>query len=45
MATAISTMPKDIALSFVKSQNYFGYILVTPKGEIIQGNLEKFVSH
>ena len=45
MATAISTMPKDVALKFVKSQNNFGYILVTPQGEVIKGNLEKFVSH
>jgi thiamine biosynthesis lipoprotein len=42
MATAISTMPHDVALAFVKSQKTFGYLLVTPKGEIIQGNLEKF---
>jgi len=45
MATAISTMPKAIALTFVKSQNDFGYILITPEGEVIKGNLEKFVSH
>jgi len=45
MATAISTMPKDIALTFVKNQNDFGYILITPQGEVIKGNLEKFVSH
>ena len=45
MATAISTMPKEVALKFVKSQNDFGYILITPQGEIIKGNLEKFVSH
>ena len=44
MATAISTMPKELALTFVKSQNDFGYILVTPQGEVIKGNLEKFVS-
>ncbi len=44
MATAISTMPKEIALRFVKSQSNFGYILITPKGEVVKGNLEKFVS-
>lgn len=44
MATAISTMPKEIALAFVKSQSDFGYILITPQGEVIKGNLEKFVS-
>jgi len=45
MATAISTMPYAVALKFVKSQNEFGYLLVTPKGEEISGNLEKFVTH
>ena len=45
MATAISTMPKALALAFVKSQNDFGYILITPQNEVIKGNLEKFVSH
>ena len=45
MATAIATMPKEIALKFVKSQNDFGYILITPQGEVIKGNLEKFVSY
>lgn len=44
MATAISTMPYDVALKFVKSQTKFGYLLVTPKGEEISGNLEKFVT-
>ena len=43
MATAISTMPKDVALKFVKSQSEFGYFLITPDGEKILGNLEKFV--
>ncbi|MEA1879473.1 MAG: FAD:protein FMN transferase [Campylobacterota bacterium] len=43
VATAVSTMPKDIALQFVKSQKEFGYILVTPQGEKVLGNLEKFV--
>ena len=45
MATAIATMPRDVALKFVKSQNDFGYILVTPQGKVFKGNLEKFVSH
>ncbi len=43
MATAISTMHKSVALEFVRSQNRFGYLLVTPSGEMIRGNLEKFV--
>lgn len=43
MATAISVMPIDIALEFVKSQNEFGYLLLPPEGELISGNLEKFV--
>jgi FAD:protein FMN transferase len=45
MATAIATMPKSIALKFVESQDNFGYILVTPEGKVIKGNLEKFVSY
>lgn len=45
MATAISTMPKEVALAFVKSQSDFGYIFITPQGGVIKGNLEKFVSH
>lgn len=43
MATAISTMPKDVALAFVASQKNFGYILMTSKEEMIKGNLEEFV--
>ena len=43
MATAISTMPKAVALKFVHAQKTFGYLLVTPEKEIISGNLEKFV--
>jgi len=45
MATALSTMPKALALKFARSQNDFGYIFITPQGEVIKGNLEKFVSH
>lgn len=45
MATAISVMPKDRALKFVKSQNEFGYLLVTPSAKLISGNLEKFVDY
>lgn len=43
MATAISTMPKDVALKFVRSQSSFGYLLITPDGQEILGNLERFV--
>ncbi|CAA6801965.1 MAG: Thiamin biosynthesis lipoprotein ApbE [uncultured Sulfurovum sp.] len=43
IATAVSTMPKEIAIPFVKSQQKLGYILVTHEGEKILGNLEKFV--
>jgi thiamine biosynthesis lipoprotein len=43
MATAIATMPKEEALTFVKNQKEFGYLLLTPTGEEISGNLEKFV--
>jgi len=44
MATAISTMPKEIALAFLQDKKEFGYIFVTSKGEVIKGNLERFVS-
>lgn len=44
MATAISVMPKQEALAFVKSQNDFAYLLVDDKGEEYSGNLEKFVT-
>jgi len=43
MATAISVMPLDKALEFVKSQKSFGYFLVTNNKEIIQGNLEDLI--
>lgn len=43
MATAISTMPKQLALNFLKTQTEFGYLLVTAKGEVLFANLEKFV--
>lgn len=45
MATAISTMPQELALAFIKSQSDFGYILITQQGKVIKGNLKKFVSH
>ncbi len=44
MATAIATMPKEKALAFVKTQDIFGYLLITPSGEAFSGNLEKFVA-
>jgi len=43
MATAIASMPKKEALKFVKNQKRFGYVLITPTGEEISGNLKKFV--
>lgn len=43
MATAISVMPYDTALKLVRSQNLFGYLLITPEGKIISGNLDPFV--
>jgi len=45
IATAISTMPLELALEFLKSKSNFGYILITEQGKVIKGNLEKFVSH
>jgi len=43
MATAISVMPLDTALEFVRSQSRFGYLLVTSDGKVISGNLHLFV--
>jgi len=45
MATAISTMPQELALEFIKAQSDFGYILITQQGKVIKGNLKKYVSH
>lgn len=43
MATAISVMPLDIALKFVRSQSRFGYLLVASDRKVISGNLHPFV--
>ncbi len=42
-ATAISVMPLDVALAFLKEHDEIGYILVKHNSNIIYGNLEKFV--
>lgn len=43
-ATAISVMHKDTALSFLKSHNEIGFVLVENNGKIVYGNLEKFIT-
>jgi len=43
-ATALSVMPKQKALAFLKAHDEIGFVLVESNGEIVYGNLEKFVS-
>jgi len=43
-ATAISVMPKEKALAFLKVHDEIGFVLVESNGKILYGNLEKFVS-
>ncbi len=43
-ATAISVMPLEVALAFLKTHDEVGFILVKSDGKIVYGNLEKFVS-
>ena len=42
-ATAISVMPLEIALAFLKVHDEVGFVLVESDGKIMYGNLEKFV--
>ncbi|SFZ97566.1 Thiamin biosynthesis lipoprotein ApbE [hydrothermal vent metagenome] len=42
-ATAVSVMPKDKALTFLKEHTEIGYVLVEPDGNIITGNLENLL--
>ncbi len=42
-ATAVSVMPKEKALDFLKKHKEIGYVLVEPDGKVIFGNLEKFL--
>ena len=42
-ATAVSVMPKEKALEFLKRHREIGYVLVEPDGNVIFGNLERFV--
>ena len=42
-ATAVSVMPKQKALAFLKQHPEIGYILVEPDGHIIDDNWEKLV--
>lgn len=44
MATAISVMPYEEAVAFVRSQEKFGYLLISAEGQQRLGNLEKFVN-
>lgn len=43
IATAIASMPKAFALEWLKTQQEFGYILITSKKKVFTGNLEKFI--
>jgi len=43
-ATAISVMPREKALVFLKEHDEIGFVLVESSGKIVYGNLEKFVS-
>jgi len=43
-ATALSVMPKKKALAFLKAHDEIGFVLVKYDGEIVYGNLEKFVT-
>jgi len=43
-ATALSVMPKEKALDFLKEHKNIGFVLVTHEGKILYGNLEKLVS-
>ena len=43
-ATAISVMPEKVALAFLKEHDEIGYILVKSDGNVVYGNVEKFVS-
>ena len=43
-ATAISVMPKEKAMAFLKAHDEIGFVLVESNGKIMYGNLEKFVS-
>jgi len=43
-ATAISVMPLDVALAFLKEHDEVGFVLVKSDGKIVYGNLEKFVT-
>lgn len=42
-ATAVSVMPSKAALEFLDKESKIGYILITAKGKVIYGNLDKFV--
>jgi len=42
-ATAVSVMPKEEALVFLKNHKEIGYVLVEPDGNIIKGNLNRLV--
>jgi len=42
-ATAVSVMPKKVALAFLNTYREIGFVLVEPDGHIEFGNLEKFL--
>jgi len=43
-ATAVSVMPKEKALAFLKQHKEIGYVLVEPDRNVIDGNLEGLIS-
>jgi len=43
-ATAVSVMPKEKALAFLKGHEEIGYVLVEPDGNVIRGNLNKLIN-
>ena len=42
-ATAVSVMPREEAIAFLKKHKEIGYVLVEADGNIVYGNLEKLV--
>ncbi|NOQ30948.1 MAG: FAD:protein FMN transferase [Helicobacteraceae bacterium] len=42
-ATAISVMPKNLAINFLKKQKEIAYIVITPDGELLKGNFKDLV--
>ena len=43
-ATAVSVMPKEKALTFLKAHKEIGYVLVEPEGSVLSGNLKALIN-